>query len=55
MISLGKNISQKKAIVALVINEIKKYLAKKRYPQAYIIAKDLDLALESIGYTDDTL
>jgi hypothetical protein len=42
-------------VVALVINEIKKYLAKNKYPQAYIIAKDLDLALESFGYSDNAL
>ena len=55
MLSLGKDSNQKKAVVALVINEIKKYLAKNKYPQAYIMAKDLDLALESLGYTDNTL
>lgn len=53
MLSLWKNINQKKAIVTLVINEIKKYLAKKRYPEAYIMAKDLDLVLESLAYSSN--
>jgi len=52
MLSLGENIHQKKTIIALIINEIKKYVSKKQYTQAYIIAKELNIALE-YSYGED--
>lgn len=53
MLDLGENISEKKAIIALISNEIRKYLYQKKYIQADLMNKMLNAWLGITKYGPD--
>lgn len=53
IIDLGENVNQKKMIVTMVANEIKKYTNNNKHRQATFLSKELDSALEDIKYSKD--
>lgn len=53
IIDLGENVNQKKMIVTMVANEIKKYINSNKHRQATFLSKELDSALEDIKYSKD--